>query len=220
MLFEGFHYLYHPLVQRLMSVLAAGELGALRHVESTLFMTAPPPEDPRWSLALAGGALMDLGCYALHAQRVLGEFAGGEPRLVSATGAERAGAPQVDEWADAHLEFPSGASGRARCSMTSESWDMSLRVVGTAGQAVIPDLLYQRGDDRIIIRSAGGERTEHCGTATSYTYQLRAFIDAVRTGAPYRTDPDDAVATMSLVDDCYRAIGLQPRPAHATRSGR
>ena len=123
----------------------------LQRVESTMFMSAPPADDPRWSLDLAGGALMDLGCYALHAQRVLGDFAGGEPRLVGATGAERAGAPGVDEWAEAHLEFPSGATGLARCSMTSEDWDMSLRVVGTAGEALIPDFLYQKYDDRIII---------------------------------------------------------------------
>jgi predicted dehydrogenase len=214
-LFEGFHYLYHPLMRRLMALLADGELGALQRVESTLFMSAPPADDPRWSLALAGGALMDLGCYALHVQRVLGDFAGGEPRLVRATGAERAGTPCVDAWADAQLEFPSGATGLARCSMTSEHWDMSVRVVGTAGEAFIPDFLYQKYDDRIIIRSGAGERTEHHGNATSYTYQLRAFIDAVRDGTAYRTDAEDAVATMSLIDDCYRAIGLEPRPSYA-----
>ena len=212
-LFEGFHYLYHPLMRRLMALLADGELGAVRRVESTLFMSAPPAEDPRWSLALAGGALMDLGCYALHVQRVLGDFAGGEPRLVGAEGAERSGAPCVDAWADAHLEFPSGATGLARCSMTSDHWDMSVRVVGTTGEAFIPDLLYQKYDDRIIIETGSGTRTEHCGDATSYTYQLHAFIDAVREGSPYRTDADDAVATMSLIDSCYRALGLEPRPA-------
>jgi predicted dehydrogenase len=213
-LFEGFHYLYHPLMRRLMSVLADGELGTPQHVETTMFMSAPPAHDPRWSLALAGGALMDLGCYALHAQRVLGDFAGGEPRVVRATGAERAGSPGVDEWAEVRLEFPSGATGLARCSMVSEGWDMSLRVVGTTGEAFIPDLLYQKYDDRIIIKSRSGERTERCGSATSYTYQLQAFNDAVREGAHYRTDGDDAVATMTLIDDCYRAIGLEPRPAH------
>ena len=157
---------------------------------------------------------MDLGCYALHAQRVLGDFAGGEPRVVGATGAERPGARGVDAWADAHLVFPSGATGLARCSMVSEDWDMSLRVVGTSGEALLPDFIYQRADDRILVTSGSGTRTEHWGDATSYTYQLRAFIAAVRDGAPYRTDADDAVATMSLIDDCYCAIGLEPRPAH------
>jgi predicted dehydrogenase len=218
-LFEGFHYLYHPLMQRMMSLLANGELGTLRRVETTMFMSTPPADDPRWSLELAGGALMDVGCYALHAQRVLGDFAGGEPRLVGASGAERAGAPGVDEWAEAHLEFPSGATGLARCSMTSPHWDMSLRVVGTTGEAFIPDYLYQKYDDRIIVTSDSGERTERCGSATSYTYQLQAFISAVRDGAPYRTDADDAVTTMSLIDAAYRSLGLQPRPAAVTGNG-
>ncbi|MCW2848197.1 MAG: oxidoreductase domain protein [Marmoricola sp.] len=214
-LFEGFHYLYHPLMKRLMSLLAGGELGTLRRVESTMLMSAPDASDPRWSLDLAGGALMDLGCYALHAQRVLGDFAGGEPTLVDAMGAEGDGFPGVDAWADAYLEFPSGATGLARCSMTSDHWDMSLRVVGSAGEAYIPDFLYQKYDDRIIVRTGAGERTEHCGDATSYTYQLEAFVDAVRQGAPYRTGADDAVATMALIDSCYRSIGLQPRPSYA-----
>lgn len=217
-LFEGFHYLYHPLMKRLMALLADGELGTLRRVESTMFMPAPAADDPRWSLALAGGALMDIGCYALHAQRVLGDVAGGEPRLVGAAGAVRAGVPEVDEWADVQLEFPSGATGLARCSMNAE-WDMSLRAIGTEGAALIPDFLYQKGDDRIIVTTADGERTENCGTTTSYTYQLQAFIDAVRDGTPYRTDADDAVATMTLIDQCYRAIGLRPRPAQPPSAG-
>jgi predicted dehydrogenase len=35
-------------------------------------MPAPEDDDPRWSLELAGGALMDLGCYGLHIMRQLG----------------------------------------------------------------------------------------------------------------------------------------------------
>ena len=145
---------------------------------------------------------------------MLGDFAGGAPRLTAAEGAEHAGTPGVDEWADAHLEFPSGATGLARCSM-NQDWDMSLRVVGSGGEAYIPDYLYQKYDDRLVITTAAGERTEHCGNATSYTYQLQAFVDAIRDGSPYRTDADDAVATMTLIDDCYRAIGLEPRPTQA-----
>lgn len=45
-LFEGFHYLYHLLVRRLTAVLSAGELGALHHVESTRFMSAPAAKTP------------------------------------------------------------------------------------------------------------------------------------------------------------------------------
>src|SRR5215207_135881 len=109
---EGFHYLFHPVTRRLHQLLDSGELGALRHVEVVMDMPAPDDDDdPRWSLLLAGGALMDIGCYALHAQRMLALWAGGPPRLIAAQGGERAGHPGVDEWLTASLEFPDGATG-------------------------------------------------------------------------------------------------------------
>ena len=82
--FEGFHYLWHPLVTRLHAILASGELGELQHVETRDGHAGTRRGDPRWSLGLAGGALMDLGCYSLHSMRLLAPFLGGEPTLVSA----------------------------------------------------------------------------------------------------------------------------------------
>jgi predicted dehydrogenase len=77
---EGFHYLHHPVTRRLHQLLDAGELGDLRHVEVDMVIRAPAADDPRWSLALAGGALMDLGCYGLHAHRTLARWAAGRRR--------------------------------------------------------------------------------------------------------------------------------------------
>jgi hypothetical protein len=39
----------------------------------------PPPgdDDLRWSLPLAGGAMMDLGCYALHVVSTVADAVGG-----------------------------------------------------------------------------------------------------------------------------------------------
>jgi predicted dehydrogenase len=119
-LLEGFHYLHHPVTRRLQGLLATGELGELRHVEVELVIPAPADDDPRWSLELAGGALMDLGCYGLHAHRLLAPWAGGPPRVVAARGGERAGHPGVDEWFEADLEFPGGATGSARCDMAGQ----------------------------------------------------------------------------------------------------
>src|SRR6476659_5077866 len=220
--FEGFHYVWHPLITRLHEVLASGELGELRHVETVMDMPAPAPSDPRWSLELSGGALMDLGCYSLHTMRLLASFAGGEPALVSATGGERRGHPGVDEWLTAQLEFPSGVTGAAGCSMASNHHEMSHRLVGTAGEAVITDFVNPHDDDRLVVTTAAGTRTEHLGRRSSYTYQLEALTTAIRTGTPARTDADDAVLTMRLIDRCYEAVGLGPRPTHLdpARAGR
>ena len=168
--------------------------------------------DPRWSLPLAGGAVMDLGCYSLHAQRMLAPWAGGAPRLARARGGERAGAPGVDEWLDADLEFPGGATGSARCHMAYDKLEMSCRIVGSRGEVHAPNFVLPQLDDRLVVRTAEGERTEHLGTRSSYTYQLEAFAARVREGVALPLDADDAVATMTLIDACYRAAGFEPRP--------
>ena len=43
--FEGFHYLWHPLIPRLHEILASGELGELQHVETVMDMPAPAASD-------------------------------------------------------------------------------------------------------------------------------------------------------------------------------
>jgi predicted dehydrogenase len=208
---EGLHYLFHPVMQRLFALLDAGELGELQRVDALVAMPEPDDGDPRWSFDLAGGALMDLGCYGLHAHRALGRWAGGEPELVDARAKERAGAPGVDEWLEADLRFPSGATGSMRCSMAHPRFEMTLRVEGSRGEATVMDFVQPHKDDRVVVRTGAGETTEHLGTRSSYIYQLEEFIRALRGGPPMPTGPDDAVATAQLIDHCYRAAGLPLR---------
>jgi predicted dehydrogenase len=212
---EAFHYLFHPVTRRLHEILDSGELGDLRRVETLVAIPAPGDSDPRWSLALAGGAVMDLGCYGLHAVRMLAPWAGGAPRLVSARGGERTGAPGVDEWLDAGLEFPGGATASARCHMACEDLAMSCRIVGSRGEALAPNFVLPHLDDRLVVRTPDGERTERLGTRSSYTYQLEALAAHIRRGSPLPLDADDALATMSLIDESYRAAGFEPRPRTA-----
>lgn len=229
---EGFHYLHHPVMRRVHQLVADGQLGELRAVEAHVTMPAPPDDDPRWSWELAGGAVMDLGCYGLHAHRSLARWAGGEPRVLGARGGERPGHPGVDEWLEADLAYPGGASGLVRCSMDDDR-RMTLRVVGSTGELEAANFVLPFRDDTLRIRTAAGERTESLGTRSSYLYQLEALRTLVRAGVPGsgRTDPPggapgagtepssgwpdarDAVRTAELVDAVYRAAGFDPRPA-------
>lgn len=212
---EAFHYLFHPVTRRLHEIVQSGELGQLQRVETLVAIPAPDDLDPRWSLSLAGGAVMDLGCYGLHAVRMLAPWGGGAPRLTSARGGERAGAPGVDEWLDAELEFPGGATASARCHMAYGELEMSCRIVGSGGEAFAPNFVLPHRDDRVVVRTAQGERTERLGTRSSYTYQLEALAAHIRRDAPLPLDADDALATMSLIDEAYGAAGFEPRPRSA-----
>ncbi len=209
---EAFHYVHHPVLQRMQAIVDSGELGGIRRIESQFTMPAPPDDDPRWKWELAGGAIMDIGCYALHAQRMFARWTGGEPSVVSATGAERAGHAGVDERITAELSFPGGATGEAHCDMAADDWCLTCRVVGDRGEATAMNFVLPQRDDRIVVTTAGGERTEHLGTRSTYIYQLEAVRAHLRDGTAFPLDADDAVATAELIDDTYRAAGFEPRP--------
>lgn len=217
---EAFHYPFHPLFARVCELIAAGAIGEIQHVETLLRMPAPSDDDPRWSLELAGGSTMDLGCYALHCARQLGtRFFGGEPSVVGGSGRERAGRPGVDEALSADLVYPSGTTGSAGSDMGSPRvWDFHLTVTGTAGLLHVPDFPRPHEDDTLVLRRTGEpESVEHLGKRSSYTYQLEAFAAHLRDGTPLPYDVTDTVPQAELIDAAYRAAGFEPRPSMSVR---
>ena len=205
---EAFHYRYHPLALRVEEIVASGELGTLQRVETALCFPLPKFSDIRYNFALAGGATMDAGCYAVHMART---FGGGEtPEVVSAVALMRG--PEVDRAMTAELRFPSGHTGSVRCSMWSSSLiRISARVVGSDGSLsvlnpVMPSLFH-----RMVVRSGGSRRSERFPRRASYSYQLDAFAEAVLRGGPVLTSALDAVENMSVIDGIYRAAGLSVR---------
>lgn len=209
---EGFHYAFHPLFRRILAIVASGEIGELREVAATMRTPAPLEDDPRWDLSLAGGASMDLGCYTLHAARLLGAHAGGEPTVAEARAVERAGHPGVDERLTATLVYPSGASAIAACDMAAETHDYSLTVTGTRGWIHAPNFVLPQEDPRLVVRLGSASRVEEPSARPSFSFQLEAFADHVRTGTPLLLDPTDARIQLELTDAAYRAAGLPPRP--------
>ncbi|GJO19485.1 oxidoreductase [Mycobacterium marinum] len=204
---EAFHYRYHPLTLRIEQIIASGELGTLQRVETSMCFPLPKFSDIRYNYALAGGATMDAGCYAVHMART---FGGGTPEVVSAQAKRRDS--EVDRAMTAELRFPAGHSGRIECSMwSSHLLNMSARVVGDRGELrvlnpVVPQLFH-----RLTVQSAIGRRVERFPRRASYAYQLDAFTGAILRGEAVKTTPQDAVQNMTVIDAIYRAAGLPLR---------
>ncbi|MFV0457234.1 MAG: Gfo/Idh/MocA family protein [Actinomycetales bacterium] len=214
---EAFHYPFHPNFHRVCELLEGGAIGNLVQVEAPMRMPPPGPDDPRWQFELAGGALMDVGCYAVHCVRQLGRFAGGEPEVVQARAVVHPDHPDVDQRISADLRYPGGATAIAGGSMDAASFDFHLTITGTAGRIHLPDFPRPHEDSTLVWTDAQGtEHREDGGSRSSYTYQLEGFTDAVRTGAalPY----DDAAEQMAMIDAIYRAAGLPVRPVTAAQA--
>lgn len=80
--------------------------------------------------------------------------------------------------------------------MAHHEVQFSCRIVGSQGEATAVNFVQPDLDDRIVVR----------------TYQLDAFAAHLRQGAPLSLHAGDALTTMRLIDDCYRAAGFPVRP--------
>jgi len=209
---EAFHYYYHPVMQRVLEIVKSGEIGELVSVKSALYGTMPELHDLRLQFELAGGCLMDMGCYSLHSQRMISQILFGvEPEVTSATA--RLHKPNVDEALEVQLRYPNGATGIADCDFDTDRFNAPLTVVGTRGTVETYSFVVPSWDDRIVVKVGSTTRTEYLGTISSYTYQLQTFADAIEFNKPFVTDAADTTATMELIDQAYLAAGLDIRPA-------
>jgi predicted dehydrogenase len=204
---EAFHYRYHPLTARVLALIEEGAIGRVQHIEARMCFPLPKFSDIRYNLRLAGGATMDAGCYAIHALRTFGP---GEPAVKNARAKLKS--PGVDRAMDILFVYPDGTTGRAITSMwSSKLLDVSLHVHGDAGSIKVINFAAPQLYHRLTVRNGAERHTEKVPGPATYTCQLQVFRDAVSDGGPVLTDAADAVRTMSLIDDAYRAAGLEPR---------
>lgn len=209
---EAFHYRYHPVMNRMLEIAGSGELGTLHIIDVHMSFPLTDPDDPRWNFELAGGATMDVGCYAIHGLRTLGAVGGGEPSVVSASAIERDDIPGMDATVEADLAYPSGLTAHFVTSFVVPEMDFTMRIVGSEGEAFAHNFCVSSIDDRIDVSVGDLTRTEEMGKRTSYTYQLEAFADHVRNGSPIHSDAEDAVVQAEFIDAVYTAAGLPLRP--------
>jgi predicted dehydrogenase len=209
---EAMHYRYHPLTQRLTEVV--GELGPVRHIQAWTSFAIVDPGDIRYDYSLAGGAMMDGGCYAIDCLRLLG---GDEPSVIGAL-ADPIDSGAVPEAADrslaVRLAFPGGATGWFESSFTRDGpFRADLHVICEDGLVHLDNFIFP-GRGLLTATREGTVVADEAGAGEStYVYQLRAFAAAIASGEPVPTSAASALVTMRLIDDAYRAAGLAPRPA-------
>lgn len=210
--FVGFHYRLHGFTQRLLEVLASDMLGDLSRVEFDFSIPhfVVKPGNIRLDGDLAGGAVMDVGCYAVDLIRA----AWHEPTVEAASAVLYEADPRIDLQTDAVLRLPSGVPVNMRASFIGDDQGaMSLRVTGSAADleaasVIVPQwgaTLRVTADEAVLIeeKAIDGEN--------SYVRQLEHLAAVLRDGAPSILDAERGVGTMRVVDDIYRAAGLEPR---------
>jgi len=196
---EAYMIVHHPQWLRARALIADGALGAVKQVSCAFSFDNRDPGNIRNQSDLGGGALPDIGVYALGSARF-------------ALGAELS---QIS----ARIEWEGGVDTRARvCAQIGGagyhgyvSTRMQLfQEVTFHGEAGVMKLtapfnpnIYDAA--RIELRDGDGLRVETFPSANHYVNQVENFAATVLDGAPYPWSLEDAQGTQSTIDAVYAA---------------
>jgi D-xylose 1-dehydrogenase (NADP+, D-xylono-1,5-lactone-forming) len=183
-LVEAYPYRLQPQTLELQRLLADGAIGRVRSVQGAFGFPLTDRQDIRFDPALAGGALMDLGCYPLSLIRMI---SGTMPGGIATLGVRAASG--VDAAAVVSLAFSGGMLAQASCSFETVIHRQAL-IVGDDGliettyanhtTETPPVLRLRRGADR------RGPVIEHAvAPANGFQAEAEAFARLI-AGEPWR----------------------------------
>lgn len=202
-LIEAFHYRHHPLMHWLVEQVRGGLIGTVRRTEGHFVADHPHDDRTRWDRALGGGALLDLGCYPLHAMRTL--F--GKPALVDARARWIEG---VDAELTARLRF-GAVDATLHCALDAGRRGAGLTITGEGGKIVIDNFVAPQLPHRVTVTRDGEATERRFDGPGTFDAQLAHVRDVLAGRAVPLTGGGDAIAQATAMDAMLAAAGRSGR---------
>jgi predicted dehydrogenase len=198
---EAFMIRSAPQWLRLRELLTQGRVGELRSVVGFFSYFNIDPTNIRNQVESGGGALMDIGCYLIHASRY--GFAQEPSRVVARI--DRDPKMHTDRLSSAILDFPAGQA-IFTCSTQLVAYQR-VHFLGTRGRIEL-EIPFNAPIDRptrLFIDdgsdlSGGGITTETFPACDQYTTQGDAFSKAVLENTEVPVPLEDAIKNMAVID--------------------
>jgi predicted dehydrogenase len=212
LLMEAFMYRFHPQWMQAKAIVDRGEIGRVRAFHAWFTYNNVDPANIRNRTETGGGALYDIGCYAISAARWM---IGAEPRRVLSL-VERDPGFGTDALSSGILDFgeKSGAEGkgpggpRATFTVGTKAFPFQrVEILGEKGciSVVLPFNAYADVPLGIEVTTGLGTRRIETGPADQYALIFDAFSRAIRAGSPAPTPIEDAIANMATLDALFKS---------------
>ena len=212
-------YRTHPQMGTLRDLITSGEIGEVRFIDAKHGFNAGPNFNLRVTdKALAGGGILDVGCYPMSFCRLVAGMATQQP-FVNPTSVR--GVAQInpdygiDEWATASLAFEGGLAAQI-----STAVQVTLRnqatVFGSRGSIIIHSPWggngRQAGETKLSVFRPGQPTEEKLIPLDRGIYAQEAdmFARAVQRGETEVTAMtwEDTLGNMAALDSWRREVGL------------
>jgi predicted dehydrogenase len=214
-LMEAFAYRCHPQTRTLVSLLENGTVGEVRVIDAVFgYDAGPAPTNYLMDRMLAGGSVLDVGCYTTSMAHLIERICGAaapDPVAISGSAVITDG---VDVHAAGTLCFSDGTLARIASSIRA-NLESSVRIYGESGTIVIPSpwLPGRTGTPSTIhVEQRGREPTEIDTTVGTDIYRLEveSVSEAVILGETSLSMMpwEESLANMQTLDRWRASMGL------------
>lgn len=206
---EAFMIRSYPQWLRLRELLDGGRVGELRAVTGVFSYFNVDPANIRNLVEIGGGALMDIGCYLVHASR----YAFRKQPLRVAAAIDRDPAMRTDRLTSGLMDFGCGHA-IFTCSTQLIPYQR-VHFLGTRGRIEI-EIPFNAPPDRptrISIDSSGdlagsGIKSETFPVSDQYTMQAEAFAKAIWEDSEPPVSLEDSIGNMAVIDALFQAANV------------
>ncbi len=196
---EAFMYRYHPRYDRILEIIASGEIGQIRGIHGTFtFNNAKNHGNIRYTKEWGGGSIYDVGCYPISAARLI---LGTEPEAATCQALFSPEHGNVDMMASGLIEFPNHVALTFDCAMWAD-FRNTLEILGESGRIEVPSAFI--GNPNFFVSNNRGQirREEEMPNLNTYALQADDFAHVVWGNKKQRYTPSDAIANMRVIDAC------------------
>ncbi|SET34884.1 Predicted dehydrogenase [Natronincola peptidivorans] len=193
---EAFMYRFHPKWKRAKELIKYGEVGKVTAIHTTFNYTNSDPNNIRNRKECGGGALMDIGCYAVStACYLLDEF---PKRVVSLM--EKHPNFDTDAISSGILDY-----SNARClftTSTSSFPQQDVKIYGTSGSITIkiPFNDFNDVEGELIVNNALGERVVTFDPVYQYQLEFEDFAEAIQQDREVEVSLEESYGNMKILD--------------------
>ncbi|GAB1483441.1 Gfo/Idh/MocA family oxidoreductase [Treponema sp.] len=197
LLMEAFMYRFHPQWRRAADLVEAKELGLVKAINCIFSYDNKDPKNIRNIAKYGGGALLDIGCYAVSSARLLMRA---EPKRAFFL-AEKDADFGTDILGTGILDF--GAGRRSSFTISTQLFSMQrVDAYGTGGSLSVEVPFNMFGDvpGRLHVRTDVSHRVVETEIVDQYLLEFDAFAQSILDKTEVPTPISDAIANMAVLD--------------------
>ncbi len=201
LLMEAFMYQFHPQWLHVKNIIKTNQIGKIQHINTSFSYNNPDPDNIRNIKEFGGGALMDIGCYAISVPRFLLEK---EPvKVVSLFRQHKTF--KTDVLTSAILDFED-AIVNFTVSTLSEA-NQCVEIHGTAGviKVQIPFNTYVDTKSKITISTPQGTRDIVFDVCDQYGLMFDFFSEAIIHKRKSPISEDQSIGNMRAIDAIFKS---------------